>query len=338
MDSNLETAHQVFHNTFGDPAAVLHVTAAHRPASLAHGDVLVRVTHSAVHRGDLHLVTGTYAGKRGQSTEGPRVPGLEAVGLVVEAAAATLAASGLEIGARVAFFAPDAWQAWRVLPAAALVPVPAQIPDDIAAQMLINSITALHVLRQASAVDSKAQTIIQTGAASAVSKLITYFALQRGMSPIRLVRSQQSAETLRSVLPGGTIISISEANWRDQVRQQASGELALAFDCVSGDMIGELSDLMADGATIMNYGALDDSPAATAKLMNRGQCLQGVTVGHWFGATAQQQRADIGKALEVARDNPELFGHTQQFDAIDLSSAISAVTASSKAGNVLIRF
>ncbi|AMM18500.1 hypothetical protein AX768_30065 (plasmid) [Burkholderia sp. PAMC 28687] len=338
MNSNLETACQVVHNTFGDPASVLRVSAAHRPASPADGEVLVRVTHSAIHRGDLHLVTGTYAGKRGQSTDGPRVPGLEAVGVVTEAASATLAASGLEIGARVAFFAPDAWQSWRVLPAAALVPVPAQIPDDIAAQMLINSITALHVLRQASAVHANVQTIIQTGAASAVSKLITHFALQRGISPIRLVRSEQSADVLRSVLPGGAVISISQPDWRDQVREHASGELALAFDCVSGDMIGELSDLMADSATIMSYGALDDSPAATAKLMNRGQRLQGVTVGHWFGAAAKQQHADIGQALEVARNHPELFGHADQFEVGDLSSAISAVTAPSKSGNVLIKF
>ncbi len=338
MNSNLETVPQVVHNTFGDPATVLRVGTFHRPRSLADGEVLVRVTHSAIHRGDLHLVTGTYAGKRDQSTDGPRIPGLEAVGVVTEAAPATLAASGLEIGARVAFFAPEAWQGWRVLPAAALVLVPTQIPDNIAARMLINSITALHVLRQALAIDAEAKTFIQTGAASAVSKLITYFALQRGMLPIRLVRSEQSAEALRSDLPGGAIISTSHADWRNQVREHAGGELALAFDCVSGDIIGELSDLMVDSATIMNFGALDDRPAATAKLMNRGQRLQGVTVGHWFGATAQQQQADIAQALELAGSNPGLLGRAQQFDVGDLSSAVLAVTAASKSGNVLIKF
>jgi NADPH:quinone reductase-like Zn-dependent oxidoreductase len=68
-----------------------------------------------------------------------------------------------------------------------------------------------------------------------------------------LVRSNQSAERLRSVLPGPPIISTSDSDWKKQVREALEGHmLKLAYDALGGKAIDDLADVVDDGATIIN--------------------------------------------------------------------------------------
>jgi NADPH:quinone reductase len=121
----------------------------------------------------------------------------------------------------------DSWAEYVVVRYSSLLPVPDEIPDQIAAQMLINTITA-SVLIKAGYSSLKAPItlpvyILQNAAASGVGRLLTQIALDRGGRPIRLVRSNRSAERLRSVLPGPPVYSTSDSNWKKQVREALSG-------------------------------------------------------------------------------------------------------------------
>jgi threonine dehydrogenase-like Zn-dependent dehydrogenase len=79
-----------------------------------------------------------------------RVPGLEGAGVVSEVGAHIDASRGLRPGLRVAFFpAPGSWRDEVVVPAGSVVPLPDSIPDEIGAQMLINTATALTAIRTA---------------------------------------------------------------------------------------------------------------------------------------------------------------------------------------------
>ncbi len=116
-------------------------------------------------------------------------------------------------------------------------PVPDEIPDQVVAQMRINTITA-SVLIKAGHNSLKAPItlpvyILQNAAASGVGRLLTQVSLDRGVRPIRLVRSNQSAERLRSAIPGPPVISTSDSNWKEEVREALGGhKLAVAFDAV----------------------------------------------------------------------------------------------------------
>src|ERR1700745_1851285 len=99
--------------------------------------------------------------------------------------------------------------------------------DQIAAQMLINPMTA-SVLIKAGHNSLKPPITLpvyirQNAAASAVGRLLTHVALDRGLRPIRLVRSNQSAERLRSALPGPPAYSTSDSNWKEQVSKAPGG-------------------------------------------------------------------------------------------------------------------
>jgi hypothetical protein len=74
----------------------------------------------------------------------------------------------------------------------------------------------------------------QNAAASGVGRLLTQVALDRGVRPIRLVRSNQSAEKLQSALPGPPVYSTSDSNWKEQVREALGGhKLEVAFDAIA---------------------------------------------------------------------------------------------------------
>jgi NADPH:quinone reductase-like Zn-dependent oxidoreductase len=158
------------------------------------------------------------------------------------------------------------WAECVVVPYNSLVQVPDEISDQIAAQMLINTITA-SVLIKAGHNSLKSPItltvyIVQKAAASGVGRLLTQLALDRGVRSIRLVRSNQSAERLRMVLPGPPVISTSDSNWKEQVRAALGGhKLQVAFDAVGGKAIDDLAELLDDEGTIINFGSLENNKA-----------------------------------------------------------------------------
>src|SRR5437867_10883982 len=127
-----------------------------------------------------------------------------------------------------------------------LLPVPDEISNHIAAQMLINTITASVLIK---AGHNSLRTpimlpvyILQNAAASGVGRLLTQVALDRGVRPIRLVRSIQSAERLRSALPGPPVLSTSDSDWKKQVREVLGGhKLEVTVDAVGGKASDELA-------------------------------------------------------------------------------------------------
>src|SRR4029450_12369466 len=131
------------------------------------------------------------------------------------------AAKSFSEGQRVAFFpAKGTWGEYVVVRYNSLLAVPNEISDPIAAQMLINTVTASVLIK---AGHNSLRTpimlpvyILQNAAASGVGRLLTQVALDRGVRPIRLVRSHQSAAKRSSALPGPPVFSTSDSNCKEQ--------------------------------------------------------------------------------------------------------------------------
>ena len=152
-----------------------------------------------------------------------RVPGFEGVGTIRQIGANPEAAKRFTEGQRVAFFpAGGSWADYVVVRYNSLLPVSEEIPDQIAAQMLINTVTASLLIKAGHNSLKPPVTppvyILQNAAASGVGRLLTQVALDRGVRPIRLVRSNQSAGKLRVALPWPPVYSTSDSNWKKQVR------------------------------------------------------------------------------------------------------------------------
>jgi NADPH2:quinone reductase len=305
---------------------------------LVKGEVRVKVSRSIIHPGDLQLVAAKYS-HPDEIPQG-RVPGFEAAGIVQDAAPAALVGTGVSIGMRVAFFAPGAWQTHAIVPAESLIAIPDDLPDNIATQLLVNTITARHVLRKGlEGLSPRPHHILQSGASSAVGKLITAFALRDGHDPIRLVRSSTSAERLARALPGGHIVDMATEGWQAVVRNLAQGDLTLAFDGVGGALVGEIGALLSMSGRMISYGLLDGTAADLTLFLPKALSLIGVTIGTWSVDTAPDVRAqDMRAAIEIGRTVPGIFGESREFKLSELPSAISAVTAPGKIGNVILKF
>jgi hypothetical protein len=129
--------------------------------------------------------------------------------------------------------------------------VPDSIPDEVGAQMLINTLTALTVIRTAhDSLPPDARTgvvVLLTGAGSAVGRLTAKVLAERGVKVISLVRSEASAARLTSVLSGSAVFATELAAWKDRVRAAAEGAtIHVAIDSVGGRLLGDVADLLAE--------------------------------------------------------------------------------------------
>jgi NADPH:quinone reductase-like Zn-dependent oxidoreductase len=221
-------------------------------------------------------------------------------------------------GQRVAFFpAMGSWAECVVVRNNSLLPVPDEMSDP----------TGLPVY------------ILQNAAASAVGRLLTQVALDRGIRPIRLVRSDQSAERLRSVLPGPPVYSMSDSNWKEQVREALRGHrLEVAFDALGGKAIDDLAELVDDGGTIINFGSLGSNVGTNIySLVPNSLALKSVSIMSWFRLAEGEKRKDFELALVLAKTHPELFEVAHEYEFGDFQKAIQHVPRPGKTGIVLFK-
>src|ERR1700746_1260501 len=332
---------------YGAPESVLRiVTRRFKNEDLGPDDVLVKVRVRPVHPGDIQILSALPQGGLVQPIpEGSsRVPGFEGVGTVARLGTNLVLTKTLSEGQRVAFFpAMGSWAEYVSVPHNSLLPVPDSVADPIAAQMLINTITA-SVLIKAGHNSLKAPItprvyILQNAAASGVGRLLTQVALDRGVRPIPLVRSNESAERLRSALPGAPVYSTSDSNWKQQLREALGGhKLTVAFDALGGRAIADLAELVVAKGTIHNFGSLQSAMDTNIySLVPNNLSLKSVSIMNWFRLAEDEKRKDFELALSLATNHPGLFEVAHEYEFDDFQRAIQHVSRPGKTGIVLLK-
>lgn len=341
--SSDRASRQIFHIAHGEPGAVLAVRAA-PPPSPQDGAIIVRVTHAPIHPGDLAMIAGNPNGGRPAviGAEG-RVPGFEGVGIIESIAPAGIRAGRLAPGMRVAFFpANGAWQSRTMVAPFAIVPVPDGVPDGVAAQLLINTLTACLVVRaalRASPASLSGAILLQTAAGSAVGKLITILALESGLQPVRLVRSRSGAEALAGLGLSGDIIATDQPDWSERLGDSIGDRpVHAAVDAVGGAMTAALARHVSDDGTVVAYGALDPGPSDMRSFVPRRLTLKGVSLSAWMMEPEAQRARDVETALRLAKDRPDLFAVSRAYPPEEIAAAVEAVAAPGKPGTVLLKF
>ena len=337
----------IVQSEYGAPERVLRIAQRQlNTEELGPDDVLVKVIARPVHPGDIQILSALPQGGPVEPIrEGSlRVPGFEGVGTVIRLGRNRELPKRISEGQRVAFFpAMGSWSEYVVVQYKSLLPAPEKVPDQIAAQILINTITA-SVLIKAGHNSLKAPItppvyILQNAAASGVGRLLTRVALDRGVRPIRLVRSHQSAQRLLSTLPGPPVYSTCDGKWKEQVREALGGhKLQVAFDAVGGKAIDDLAELVDDGGTIINFGSLESNTGTNIySLAPNNLALKSVSIMSWFRLAEDEQRQDFELALNLATNHPELFEVAHEYEFGDFQRAIEHASRPGKTGIVLLK-
>ncbi|MDT7719459.1 MAG: hypothetical protein QOE94_470, partial [Mycobacterium sp.] len=185
----------------GDPTAILEVTDIGEPHQPGLGQLQVQISAFPIHPGDLLAISASSA------LAGQHIAGIEATGVVTEVGAGV---TGFSPGTRVSFFPHQgSWSEVVNIDAAIAVPVPDSVPDEVAAQMLCNPITALLLRRAAQrhfAVGFDG-VVLNNAAASSVGRLFTAIAEHHQIATISIVRSEARAHQLRDRFPTVPVVS-----------------------------------------------------------------------------------------------------------------------------------
>lgn len=237
----------LIHETFGDPADVLHVAEVETP-SPGPGQVRVRTLLTPIHNHDLWTIRGTY----GFKPELPARSGTEALG-VVEAIGEGV--TTLETGQRVVTGGTfGVWAEYFVASAAALIPVPDVISDEAAAQLVSMPFSALSLLEYLDV--EPGQWIVQNAANGAVGRLVAQLASARGINVLGLVRRANGVSELAAA-GISNVVATDQEDWLGRVREITGGAPIVAgVDSVGGSASGDVTSLLAENGTLVVFGAM----------------------------------------------------------------------------------
>ena len=321
----------LIHDTFGDPAEVLHVADVETPEP-GPGEVRVRTVLASIHNHDLWTIRGTY----GFKPELPARSGTEAVG-VVDAVGEGV--TTLQLGQRVVTGGTfGVWAEYFVAPAAALVPVPDGIDDEAAAQLISMPFSALSLLEYLDV--APGQWIAQNAANGAVGRLVAQFAAARGVHVLGLVRRAEGIAELAEAGISGVVATDDDA-WRDRVIEITGGAPIVAgVDSVGGSASDDVLSLLADDGTLVVFGAM---ASPTMSLSSGSVIFRQVTVKGFWGSKvsramdASARAALIGEVIRGVGDGSVTLPVAAVHSFDEASLAVRANFEPGRVGKLLLR-
>lgn len=238
-------------------------TLAERPdpdPGAAPDSVVVRVTAAALNPVDLHISSGTHPlGAPGS----PHVPGVEGVGRVV-------AGEGLPVGTRVRVAVPGGFVSGTfaelvAAPAAACVPLPDELDDDLAAAVGIVGVSALIALRDRAAL-SAGQSVLVLGATGGLGQALVRIAAALGAGRIVAVgRDWRRLEAVADKVPHAVPLVAGPDELAGRLKD-AGGPVDVVADVLWGPYAAPALACLAPGGRLINLGqaAQPGSDAAPA--------------------------------------------------------------------------
>ena len=318
MMAQQQNSNALIYASFGRPEDVLQLNA--RPlAPRKAGKLRVQMLAAPINPSDLIPITGAYS----HLIKPPMVAGYEGVGRVIEA---DHTQSHL-IGKRVLPLRADGtWQTHLDCDADIAVPVPDNIPDDLAARAYINPMSARHLLKDWPV---NGQSVMLTGAGSLIAALLTRWALEDGAGDVFAVyRSKARKAWLESL--GATAIP------EDDVASvlSAAQTCGICFDALGGPLATQILNAMQPNTEFVGYGLLTGQPVfpsqttqATMRRFHLRDRLKDMSPSDW-----QAEFLALWPRLAGA-DVPGV----EQFDFTDWRSALHAFDRPGRLGKPLLR-
>ncbi len=319
------------HTTFGEPADVLHLGESPVPQP-GPGEVRIKTLLSPIHNHDLWTVRGQY----GYKPTLPAIGGSEAVGLVDALGAGV---QGVAPGQRVtAAGVHGSWAEYFTAPAALLVPLPAAIADEAAAQLIAMPLSALMLLEFLEV--KSGDWIIQNTANGAVGKTLAMLAATRGVHTVNLVRRDAGVAEL-AALGIDHAVSTQQPGWQEKVRAiVGKASLRAAVDSIGGKASGELMALLGEGGLLVSFGSMAGEPMQIAS----GDLIlkQARVKGFWCSKVSEalsgeDKRRLIGELLGLVAGGKLQLPVQAIYDLAEVSQAAAASLQPGRKGKVLLR-
>ena len=318
----------------GEPLEVLELVDVPTPEP-GPGQVRLRMTHRPINPSDLYCIKGSYPIR----PELPGSPGFEGVGVIDGLGPGV---NGLTRGQRAipATGMPGTWAEHLIAPAAAVVPMPEALNDQIAAQAIVNPMTAWAILTEELAL-TEGDWILQTAAGSTLGRLFIHLARRRALRTVNVVRRRAQVQELLD-LGADAVICTEDESLVDRVRDITGGAgVRAAIDAVGGPQGAQVAKCLANGGTLLVMGLLSGAPLGPidpADAIYRGTSVRGFWLITWLSTRSQEA---IGRAfgevislLATGVFTPQVEA---EYDLADFREAIAHAQRPGRRGKILLR-
>ncbi|EOZ98638.1 hypothetical protein A33Q_1292 [Indibacter alkaliphilus LW1] len=284
----------IFHET-GLPENVLKLEESAIPEPKAH-ELRIKVSARNINPSDIMFIQGMY----GITPKLPSSAGFEAVGIVDKSDES----GTVPEGSKVIFTAIGTWKEYVCVAANTVIPVPEQMPDEIACQAFINPMTAFGMLESSGL--KKGDWVLVTAGASAYGKLVIQMAKSKGIKIACTVRREEQKELLTNL--GADLVVNTEKEKLQKVIMEKTGEgVAVVFDAVGGMMGARALASLKSGGKLMAFGALslENMPVNSGLMIFNNLKIEGFWLTTWIESLSNDERR---KAFKI------VLGHLMQQD------------------------
>lgn len=296
------------------------------------GEVLIRVRAAALNFFDTLIIRGKYQHK----PELPFSPGGEVAGEVERLGPGV---TGLEVGQRV--LAHVGWNGCRektIANARAVVPVPAEVSDEVAAGVTITYGTAMHGLKDRGRI-APGETVAVLGASGGAGLAAVEIATALGARVIAVASSQEKLAVCEAH-GADHLIDYSTGDLRDQLKAATGGQgVDIVYDCVGGSQTERALRALAWGGRLLVIGfASGDIPQIPLNLpLLKGCSIVGVMFGRFAELFPEQQRNNMRQVLAWCADGT-LKPHVQEVMPLDETiRALKMIEGREAVGKIVVR-
>jgi NADPH2:quinone reductase len=271
---------------FGGPE-VLHLTDLPDPVA-ADGLALVEVDSAGVNYADTHQVEDSYLSK----TTLPLIPGSEVVGR-------------REDGTRVAAFAMSGGYAERALVHPAMsFPVPEGVSDGQALSLLVQGLTAWHLLRTSTHL-APGESVVVHAAAGGVGTLAVQLAKAWGAGNVIAVASTDAKRELALSLGADVTVDAGESDLKGALERANGGQkVDVVLEMVGGPTLDASLAALAPFGRLATFGMASRSPSkpiTSGELMSRSRAVVGFWLAHAFAKPAQLLQPQMSELLSLVQ-------------------------------------
>ncbi|MBB1037450.1 quinone oxidoreductase family protein [Dietzia natronolimnaea] len=291
------------------------------------GEVLVRTTSIGVNYIDTYFREGIY------QTALPYVPGSEGAGVVDALGVGT---PDLVTGDRVAWCqVPGSYAQYVVAPAEALVAVPDEVSDGVAASMLLQGLTAHYLITDTHRAHGGDAVLITAGAGG-VGQLLIQMAVARGYRVITTTSTESKAQICRD-LGAHHVLLYPEAT-PERIRELSGGGVAVVFDGVGRDTFDTgLASLERRGTLVLFGAASGPVPPVDPQRLNAAGSvfLTRPKLGD-FIATTEEYRERAAEVMEGLVDGSLVLEVGATFGLVDAAQAHRALQSRRTTGSITL--
>ena len=307
---------------------VLHVRDGPIPVP-APGWILIRVAAFGLNRSELHFRSGVAS-----TGSFPRVPGIEAVGTVVEAPSGEYPV-GTKVAAMMGGMGREfdgGYAEYVSVPASIVLPFTSELGWDVLGavpEMLQTASGSLRVGLEA--VDG--QSLLIRGGTSSIGLALASLGSMRGMTVYSTTRNPQSRALLESA--GATHVIIDDGTVASKVREIAPGGVDGAVELVGVNVMRDTLRAVRTGGTVCFTGMLSDE--WTIKEFYPMDWLpNGVRLTAYSGEASDLTRAELQGFLDAVAAGHARVPIGRIFALEDIVEAHTLMERGSAGGKIVV--